>query len=90
MSEDKSSFNGTIDVSLRPKRQITLPQKVCEKLGLEYGDKLEIRIENNYLIAKPKKTMALEALSEIRSAFKESGITEKELMKLQDKVRHGK
>jgi bifunctional DNA-binding transcriptional regulator/antitoxin component of YhaV-PrlF toxin-antitoxin module len=84
------SENEIIDISIRPKRQITLPLKVCEKLGLEYGDKLEIKIENNYLIAKPKKTVALEALTEIRSAFKKSGLKEEELLKLQEKIRHEK
>lgn len=84
------SENEIIDISIRPKRQITLPLKVCEKLGLEYGDKLEIKIENNYLIAKPKKTVALEALNEIRSAFKKSGLNEEELLKVQGKIRHGK
>jgi bifunctional DNA-binding transcriptional regulator/antitoxin component of YhaV-PrlF toxin-antitoxin module len=85
ISEDE-----TMDVSLRPKRQITLPQKVCEKLGLDYGDKLEIGIEGNYLIAKPKKNIALEALTEIRSAFKKSGLKEEELIRLQKKIRHEK
>ena len=84
------SENEIIDISIRPKRQITLPLKVCEKLGLEYGDKLEIKIENNYLIAKPKKTVALEALTEIRSAFKKSGLKEEEFLKLQEKTRHEK
>jgi bifunctional DNA-binding transcriptional regulator/antitoxin component of YhaV-PrlF toxin-antitoxin module len=84
------SENEIIDISIRPKRQITLPLKVCEKLGLEYGDKLEIKIENNCLIAKPKKTVALEALAEIRSAFKNSGLSEEELLKSQEKIRHGK
>jgi len=84
------SENEIIDISIRPKRQITLPLKVCEKLGLEYGDKLEIKIEDNYFIAKPKKIVALEALTEIRSAFKKSGLNEEELLKLQGKIRHGK
>ncbi len=84
------SENEIIDISIRPKRQITLPAKICEKLGLEYGDKLEIKIENNYLIAKPKKTVALEALAEIRSAFKNSGLVEEEILKFQEKIRHEK
>jgi len=85
MSEDE-----LFEISLRPKRQITLPSRVCEKLGLEFGDKLEIKIENNYIIAKPKKTIALEALDEIRSAFKESGMNEEELLEAQKKIRHNK
>jgi len=82
--------NETIDVSIRPKRQITLPSKVCEKLGLEYGDKLEIKIENNCIIARPKKAISLEALNEIRSAFKKSGLTEDELLRSLEKIRHEK
>jgi AbrB family looped-hinge helix DNA binding protein len=88
MSEDKSEFNYIIDVNLRPKRQITLPQKICEKFGLEYGDKLELRIKDNYIIVKPKKTLALNALSEIRNAFQRSGINEEELLKSQEIIRH--
>jgi len=84
------SENETVNVSLRPKRQITLPLEVCEKLGLEYGDKLEIKIEKDYFIAKPKKTVALDALNEIRSAFEKSGLNEGELLKTQEKIRHGK
>ena len=79
-----------IEVCLRPKRQITLPSKVCEKLGLEYGDRLEVKIEGSTIIAKPKKTIALEALSEIRAAFKKSGINEEELLEAADKIRHKK
>ena len=90
INPDRKSGSETTDVSLRPKRQITLPQKVCEKLGLEYGDKLEIKIEDNCLIARPKKNIALEALNEIRSAFEKSGLEEEELIGLQGKIRHGK
>ena len=81
--------NDYLEVRLIPKRQITLPSKVCEKLGLEYGDKLELKVNGNRLIARPKKTLALEALGEIRKAFKESGISRHELLKAQQKIRHG-
>ncbi|MBN2072616.1 MAG: AbrB/MazE/SpoVT family DNA-binding domain-containing protein [Actinobacteria bacterium] len=79
-----------IDVLLRPKRQVTLPFRVCEKLGLEFGDRLEIEVRGNAIIARPKKTVALEALKEIRDAFKKSGITEDELLKSVEEKRHGK
>ena len=68
-----------IDVVLRPKRQVTLPGKVCEQLGIEPGDILELAVEGSALVAKPKKAVALEALREIREAFKRSGSTEEEL-----------
>ncbi len=79
-----------LEVQLRPKRQITLPSKVCEKLGIEYGDKLELRIRDNSIVVKPKKTIALNALNEIREVFKKSGVTEKELLKSVEEKRHGK
>jgi len=80
--------NDVIDVLIRPKRQITLPSKICEKLGLEYGDKLELKVEGDNIIAKPKKAIALEALNEIRAAFANSGIKEEELLKAVEKIRH--
>ena len=74
MSETK-----TADVVLRPKRQVTLPEKICRQLGIEPGDTLELIVENAALIARPRKSVAMEALKEIQQAFRRSGITEKEL-----------
>ena len=68
-----------MDVVLRPKRQITLPREVCERLGVEPGDVLELSLEGDVLVAKPRKTVALQALKEIQQAFERSGITEEEL-----------
>ena len=76
-----------IDVVLRPKRQITLPKEVCEQLGIEPGDLLELALEGSVLVAKPKKVTALEALREIREAFERSGITEEELQEAGSQVR---
>lgn len=42
------------------------------------------------LLPSQKKTVALEALNEIRSAFEKSGLNEEELLKTQEKMRHGK
>ena len=55
---------------------------------MEYGDKLEVKIEGKTIIAKPKKVIALEALSEIRAAFEKSGINEEELLEASEKIRH--
>jgi AbrB family looped-hinge helix DNA binding protein len=67
------------DIVLRPKRQITLPREICDQLGIGAGDILELAVEDSMLIARPKKTVALEALREIQDAFKRSGISEKDL-----------
>ncbi|MDO8578569.1 MAG: AbrB/MazE/SpoVT family DNA-binding domain-containing protein [Dehalococcoidales bacterium] len=74
MSEKKAA-----DVVLRPKRQVTLPRDICNQLGIEPGDVLELLVEDSNLIAKPRKSAALEALKEIQQAFQRSGITEEKL-----------
>ncbi|MBI4493731.1 MAG: AbrB/MazE/SpoVT family DNA-binding domain-containing protein [Chloroflexi bacterium] len=69
----------TVDVTLRPRRRVTLPADVCEALGLQVGDRLEISVTDEGLVVKPKKTVALQALREIQRAFAASGISEQEL-----------
>ncbi len=71
--------NKPADVVLRPKRQVTLPREVCEQLGIQPGDILEVTVEDCTLIARPRKMVALEALKEIQQAFVRSGVTEQEL-----------
>jgi AbrB family looped-hinge helix DNA binding protein len=74
-------------VVLRPKRQVTLPREICEQLGIQPGDILEITVEEGTLIARPRKAAALEALKEIQQAFARSGITEQELRETGKRIR---
>jgi len=76
------------DVVLRPRRQITLPKEVCDRLGIKPGDKLELTLEDSALVARPKKAIALEALREIREAFRRAGVTEEELLEAGRQARH--
>jgi AbrB family looped-hinge helix DNA binding protein len=75
------------DVVLRPKRQVTLPKEICNQLGIEPGDVLELLVENSTLIARPRKSVAMGALKEIQRAFQRSGITEEELQEAGRRVR---
>lgn len=75
------------DVVLRPKRQVTLPKEICDRLGIGPGDVLELTVEESAIIARPRKMVALEALKEIQQAFQRSGITEEELQKTGRRVR---
>ncbi len=75
------------DVVLRPKRQVTLPKKICDQLGIVPGDVLELTVEDSTIMARPRKMVALEALKEIQQAFQRSGITEEELQKAGRRVR---
>jgi antitoxin component of MazEF toxin-antitoxin module len=67
-------------IVLRDKRQLTLPRDICEQLGVEPGDKFTLSVEDGVLLAKPNKTIALEALHELQRMFKESDITLKEML----------
>lgn len=75
------------NIVLRPKRQVTLPREVCDQLGIGPGDVLELTVEDSTIVARPRKTVALEALNEIQQAFQRSGITEAELQKAGRQVR---
>jgi AbrB family looped-hinge helix DNA binding protein len=76
-----------IDIVLRPKRQITLPGDICKQLGIQPGDILEIFVEDSMLVARPRKTVALEALKEIQRAFEHSGVSEQELQDTGRRIR---
>jgi AbrB family looped-hinge helix DNA binding protein len=77
----------SLDLILRERRQITLPAELCQKLGLQVGDRLEVRLDGNTLMVKPKKALALRALREIQAAFAASGITEEVLQESGRKIR---
>lgn len=77
----------TMEVVLRPKRQITLPKELCDQLGIGPGDVLELALEGSALVARPKRVAALAALREIREAFKRSGISEEELHEVSRRIR---
>jgi AbrB family looped-hinge helix DNA binding protein len=76
-----------LDITLRPRRQLTLPAQVCEALGLEIGDRLEVSVVEGGMLVKPRKRLTLDALAEIHRAFQETGITEEELQEEGRRVR---
>ena len=75
------------DIVIRPKRQVTLPKDICDQLGIETGDVLELTVENSVITARPRKTAALEALKEIQQAFKRSGMAEEEILDAGRRIR---
>jgi bifunctional DNA-binding transcriptional regulator/antitoxin component of YhaV-PrlF toxin-antitoxin module len=79
--------NKEMKAILRPKRQVTLPREICERMGIQTGDVLELTVENSKLVAKPRKTRSLEALKEIQRIFEKSGITEDELQEAGKRAR---
>lgn len=75
----------TIDI--RERRQATLPSDLLQKLGIGVGDSLEITVEREKTILRPKKQAALDALKEIQRVFSRSTVPEKEIQKEIDKKR---
>ena len=67
-------------ISLREKRQLTLPASLCHELGLEAGDLLDASIEGDKIIIRPRRKAAVDALAEVRRAIRESGVTLEELV----------
>ncbi len=76
-----------IDVIVRPKRQITISKKICDQMGIEPGDVLELTVENSAIVARPRKNVALEALKEIQKTFQRSGVTREDLNKNSRRIR---
>ena len=74
-------------VTLRERRQLTLPRQVCEALEVKPGDGLSLELLEGALLIRPSKKVALEALRAIQEAFAESGITEEELLKSGRQIR---
>ena len=75
------------ELKLRPRRQLTLPNEICEQLGLEVGGKLRVAVEGDRLVAWTVKNSALDALKEIRRLFRQSGLTEGEVQQVGRQVR---
>ncbi len=74
-------------VTIRARRQMTLPRKVCEALGIGPGDRLVLEVSDGVLIARPRQAAALDALRELQRAFADSGVTEKELLESGRQIR---
>lgn len=87
MSEVTNPRERSRDITLRPRRQLTLPPEICELLGLQVGDRLELSVTDDALLVRPKKAVALKALTEIQRVFNESGVTEEELQEEGRKIR---
>jgi AbrB family looped-hinge helix DNA binding protein len=75
------------DIVIRDKRQVTLPRDICNQLGIEEGDSLTVYVEGDRLIAKPRKNVAIDALKELQKLFKDSEVTEKEMLKTSRLIR---
>lgn len=74
-------------VTLRDRRQITLPRELCDALGVGPGDGLDLEFVEGAILVRPSRQVALEALRAIQEAFARSAITEEELIESGRQVR---
>lgn len=77
----------TYKIDIRPRRQVTLPSDLLKELGVSVGDAVEICVEGQKAILKPKKIAALDALAEIKDAFKKADVSKEDLLNELDQQR---
>lgn len=66
----------TFTLTIRPRRQTTLPQLLLQEVGLAVGDSLVAEVDNKKIVLKPQKQVSIDAFKAIQKAFQESGIPE--------------
>lgn len=74
-------------VTIRDRRQITLPSIFLDKFGLDVGDKLMLKLESKEIKIEPIKTKTVDLLSKIQDVVKSSGISEKKFQKSASNIR---
>lgn len=79
----RETDNNTKQAVVSPKRQISLPVEMCESLNITAGDVVDLDMspDGTFLIVRPRKNTAVEALEEIREIFARSGLTEAKMKK---------
>ena len=66
-------------VKISPKHQVVIPKKIFEHLNLAPGDLVDVSLEDNYIVVKPKKVVdpedawfySKETQADLRQALKE-------------------
>ena len=74
-------------ITIRDRRQITIPRLFLNKFNLDVGDKLIMRLETDQIRIEPIKTKTVDLMLKIQEIVKESGVTEEELQKSGREIR---
>jgi len=74
-------------VTIRQRRQITLPLPIIDRFGLNVGDKLLMKLEGGQIKIEPIKTKTVDLLSKIQEVIKKSSLSENEIQKSAKKIR---
>ena len=74
-------------ITIRDRRQITLPRLFLNKFGLDVGDRLLMRLEPNEIKIEPMKTKTVDLITKIQEVVKKSNISEKEIQESGRRIR---
>ena len=80
----------TYTIDIRPRRQVTFPKPLLEKLGVGVGDAVIAETKDNTITLKPRKQAFLDLLKEMQRIVKESGVPEAELQEAAKNYRRQK
>jgi len=75
-------------ITIRDRRQVTIPSKFLRKFGLNIGDKFIIKLESDRIHMEPIKVKTVDLLSKIQEVVREADISEKELQKTATDLRN--
>ena len=74
-------------VNIRDRRQVTIPKEILMNLGVTVGDKMVFDLKENEIRLKPQKQMVIDSLKAIQKAFKDSGVSKKEILRSGEEIR---
>ncbi len=66
-------------VTIRDRRQITIPRPFLNQFGLDIGDRLILKLESDTIKMEPINTKTVDLLTKIQQVIKESNVSEKQL-----------
>ena len=65
-------------ITIRDRRQVTIPRIFLNKFGLGVGDKLIVKLQGNEIKIEPLKSNTVDLLTKIHEIMQNSGMSEKE------------
>ena len=77
----------TFEVVVRPGRHITLPAEMCDRLDLRTGDRLDMWLDGDRLVLRPKLAGPVDAWTKLRRAFSASAILDEDVQAEADRLR---
>jgi bifunctional DNA-binding transcriptional regulator/antitoxin component of YhaV-PrlF toxin-antitoxin module len=74
-------------INIRPRRQVTIPKELLEKLSLSIGDQLKLEVRKGVLIGRPIKDYTKNTIKTIQNILQDADISEEDLQQGGEKIR---